>query len=76
MNRSVAAFLCVLWLVLPSPWAWSAPKVTAGGSAREILQAVPVSLPVLSRIGKKVSLSGFYYGGSIPMIIDHISRTD
>ena len=76
MNRSVAAFLCVLWLVLPSPWAWSSPKVTAGGSAREILQAVPVSLPVLSRIGQKVSLSGFYYGGSIPMIIDDISRTD
>ena len=76
MNRSVAAFLCVLWLVLPSPWAWSTPKVTAGGSAREILQAVPVSFPVLSRIGQKVSLSGFYYGGSIPMIIDDISRTD
>ena len=76
MNRSVAALLCLLWLGLPSPNAWSAPKVPPGSGAGEILQAVPVSLPVLSRIGQRVSLSGFYYGGSIPMVIDDISRTD
>ena len=76
MNRSVAALLCVLWLALPSPNAWSAPKVPPAAGQREMLQAVPVSLPALSRIGQKVSLSGFYYGGSIPMVIDDISRTD
>ena len=76
MNRSAAALLCVLWLGLPAPNAWSAPKVPPGSGSGAVLQAVPVSLSVLSRIGQKVSLSGFYYGGSIPMVIDDISRTD
>ncbi|MGI6792475.1 hypothetical protein [Aminivibrio sp.] len=76
MNRSVAVFLCMLWLGLTPPAASSAPKILTGGGAGEVMRTVPLSPAILSQTGRKVSLSGFYYGGSVPMIIDDISRTD
>lgn len=60
-------------------WIFGAPAAAAGlpaGAAKGAAPSLPVSPKVLTMAGQKVTLSGFYYGGSVPMIIDDITRTD
>lgn len=76
MRHWGAFFALVLLCVLPglSEAAVLKPPTATIMQMKEHPKMISQSL--LNRIGQPVTLSGFYYGGSIPMIIDDISRTD
>lgn len=70
-----------LWLFFSPLPALTAPRTlprppVAPPPLAVIPSEVFFSRDIAEKIGRTVTVSGVYYGGSIPMIIDDISRTD
>ena len=65
--------LCFLFQPLPAMGAVQ-PHPVVAVQLKEA--SISLSPALLARIGEQVTVSGFYYGGSVPMIIDDIARTD
>lgn len=76
MKRRLVLVASAVLICIFAAAATAAPKLPPRGAAAGAAQTLSVSPRILSMTGQKVSVTGYYYGGSVPMIIDDISRTE